>query len=539
MTPSSPSTVYLTTAIDYVNAAPHLGHAYEKMVTDVMARFYRLLKVPTFFLTGTDEHGIKIQKNAVARNMDPKAFTDKMADQFVACWQQCDIRYDRFIRTTDPAHYAVVAHLWRTLQAKGDIYKAAYTGLYCSGCEAFLTERDLTEEGQCRIHQRAPEAVQEENYFFRLSAYKQPLLDHLQANAQFVQPAFRRQEVLNMLDSLEDISVSRSRQSVAWGIPVPDDPEQVIYVWIDALSNYLTGLGYNSDNPLEQARYNQFWGAKATHAPVIHIIGKDILRFHAIYWPAMLLAAELPLPTTIFAHGFITLNEEKISKSLGNVIAPADVIQHFQLANADPLRYYLVMSTPFGQDGNFSLDDMKLRVNADLANNLGNLLNRSLSMLGKYANGVVPAVCTPWDVTLLPLVSPSDEWLDTVQTAYQQFAPHTACELILQRVDAANRLINDWEPWTLHKEGQTQKLHQLLYAVLESLRQGALLLSPVVPTLAQTVWQQLGLASSDWAERQWAWVLERPLAAGTVTQPAGPILPRLDSELVGAAAKKK
>lgn len=525
---SSPVTpFFITTAIDYVNAPPHLGHAYEKIATDVMARFHRLQGDPVFFLTGTDEHGIKIEKNAREQGIDPKDFTDRLSAQFQDTWALCDVRYDRFIRTTDPQHYELVAWLWRKLVAKGDIYKHRYQGLYCSGCEAFLTERDLNEAGECKIHRRTPEVVEEENYFFRLSAYKEAIRQHIETNAQFLLPAFRKAEVLNLLENVEDISVSRSRLAVNWGIPVPDDDQQVIYVWIDALSNYLTGVGLLEDPD----HFRRFWQTADGQPNAVHVIGKDILRFHALYWPAMLMAAELPLPRTIFAHGFITLNDEKISKSLGNVIAVQDVLAHFSLPDADALRYYLMAVTPFGQDGNFTIEDFKTRVNADLANNLGNLLNRTLSMLKKYCDGVKPDVST-----LTPGLATTADEVQAITDAYAHFEIHVALELTLALVDRANKAINELAPWTLHKEGQTEALNQLMASLLETLRQVAILLSPVVPTISAAIWAQLGL--DHFEQNQWAAVLTGPLPAGTVTRPAGPIFPRLDSELVGAEGKK-
>jgi methionyl-tRNA synthetase len=518
---------YITTAIDYVNAAPHLGHAYEKIATDVLARYHRLRGAEVFFLTGTDEHGSKIEKNAAAQGLEPKAFTDQTSALFAQTWALCNVQYTRFGRTTDPAHYELVAWLWRKLVTKQDIYKHRYEGLYCSGCEAFLNERDLNPAGECAIHRRKPDVVAEENYFFRLTAYKEAIRQHIETHPEFLQPAFRKAEVLNWIESMEDISVSRSRSSVSWGIAVPDDPEQVIYVWIDALSNYLTGLDYLG-NP---DQWRQFWLTPNGQPNAVHIIGKDILRFHAIYWPAMLLAAEIPLPKTIFAHGFITLNEEKISKSLGNVVAPQDVMAHYSLPNADPLRYYLMAVTPFGHDGNFTLEDFKTKVNADLANNLGNLLNRTLSMLKKYCDGAMPDVAQP-----LPDLLASAEEVTAMAAAYERFEIQEAMAMALAWVDRANKAINDLEPWTLYKTEQFETLNQLMAGLLGVLRQVAIVLSPVLPTMSQAIWTQLGL--TGFATLTWTDVVSGSIPAGTVTAPAGPIFPRLESELVGAVGKK-
>ncbi len=518
---TSDNRFYVTTAIYYANAAPHIGHAYEVIGADVIARFNRLLGKNVFFLTGTDEHGIKVEKTAAKHGLSPKAFVNEIAEKFKSTWAYLDIDYSKFIRTTDPEHYETVSALWKMLQEKGDIYKASYTGLYCSGCETFSAARDLTPEGHCPIHQTPPEAVEEENYFFRLSHYKQAIIDHIEAHPDFIYPAFRRNEVLNQLSELEDISVSRAKHSVSWGIPVPDDPEQVIYVWIDALSNYITGIGWPKDMTL----FNQYWPAD------VHVIGKDIMRFHAIYWPAMLMAANLPLPKTLLVHGFITVSDTKISKSLGNVVSPEDLGQRFELDNADPIRYFMMTSTGFGQDGSYTDEEFKNRINADLANNLGNLLNRTLNMLNKYFEGQVPEP----DQTKIELLDKNT--LDDIKAHYEGFRFNEAAQAIMEQVDKANKYVNDSEPWTLYKDGQFQTLANVLYSVLESLRQSALLLSPLTPILSRRMWEQLGLAS-DLEQAHWDWILGEPLKPKTQTCLGAPILPRLESEIVGAGKKK-
>jgi methionyl-tRNA synthetase len=519
----SQNTYYITTAIDYVNAAPHLGHAYEKIATDVMVRFQKLLGKEVFFLTGTDEHGTKVEKTAASRGITPQQHADELVEAFKKAWAYLNLNYDRFIRTTDADHYAVVEQLWRKMAAKGDIEKRAYQGLYCAGCEKFVTERDLNEAGECPNHQRKPEIVQEENYFFKLSKYKAALQAHMQSNPQFVLPEFRAAEVSQMLEELEDISVSRHKNSVSWGIPVPDDADQVIYVWIDALSNYITGIGYGKD----EALFNQFWPAD------VHMIGKDILRFHAIYWPAMLLSAEIPLPKQIFAHGFININEAKISKSVGNVVSPFTLQERFDLPNPDPIRYYLMTVATFGQDGSFTEEDFKLKVNADLANNLGNLLNRTLNMTNKYFEGQVPQSQHAKPGLL------HTEGVAEVQAAYAAFEFQKAADLILQLVDWANKQINDQEPWTLFKEGKLTELADLMYTVLETLRQVAILLSPITPTLSDEMWSQLGYQAklSELCPR-WEDITHAHIPVGQRINLQGPILPRLDSELAGTSKKK-
>ncbi|XVJ51271.1 MAG: methionine--tRNA ligase [Vampirovibrio sp.] len=528
-------TLFITTAIDYVNGKPHLGHAYEKMATDAIARAFKAMQIPTYFLTGVDEHGLKVEQNAAQHGQSPKAFVDELSQSFAALWQHCDVAYDRFIRTTEAQHYAVVSQLWERMHAKGDIYKASYEGHYCTGCEAFLTERDLDETGACLIHKKKPQVVLEENYFFRLSRYKQALLDYFEAHPDFVQPQFRKTEVLNMLEHLQDISVSRSTKSVTWGIPVPNDPEQVIYVWIDALSNYLTGLNYLSD---DDALYQRFWKTPSNEANAVHIIGKDILRFHAIYWPALLMSAELPLPKLVFAHGFITLEDAKISKSFGNVISPFEITETFELPNADTLRYYLLTCTPFGQDGNFSIHDFKLKVNADLANNLGNLLNRSLSMVVKYFEGHLPPCQGHRTNTTLDALRAFDALQASVEEAYRAFDFQKVASLLLERVDLGNRSINDLEPWALYKAGKTEALADLMYSILESLRIVAILFAPLLPNLSADILTQLGFDARDF---QYFNALDTERFSSTLphtVRPTGPLIPRLDSELIGAEKKK-
>lgn len=525
----------IVTAIDYVNAPPHIGHAYEKIAADVMARFQRLQEKPVFFLTGTDEHGTKVEKTASDKGLSPKAYADEISASFRQCWQQLDITHNHFIRTTDAAHRQVVHHLWQTFVEKGDIYKASYTGLYCAGCESFLNERDLTDDGLCAIHQTKPEAVEEENYFFRLSAYKEQLRKVVNKPG-FIQPAFRLAELNNILENLQDISVSRPTSSVSWGLPVPGDDNQTIYVWIDALSNYLTGCGYLTDDDA----YAQRWPAHC------QMIGKDILRFHALYWIGMLLAADLPLPKMIYAHGFINLNDAKISKSLGNVVAPKALIDRFNLPNADALRYYLMTVCPFGQDGNFTEQDFINKVNADLANNLGNLLNRTLNMTKKYCEGKIPPLDKQASIEIhkqaeditLRFDPVSDGDIQAVKDAYANFEFQKASELIIHLVDRGNKLIHQCEPWTLYKAGRIEDVNKVLYTVLDMVRQAAILLSPLTPNLGAAIWQQLGYPEGAFAQATWADILSQPLLGGQAIQLMGPILPRLEDELVGAAGKK-
>lgn len=512
---------YLTTAIYYANAAPHIGHAYEVIASDVISRFQKLLGKDVFFLTGTDEHGIKVEKTAAKNTMTPKDYVDKISLSFKETWKFLNIDYSRFIRTTDPDHYETVTRLWKILFNKGDIYKASYQGLYCSGCETFCSERDLTDEGLCPHHLATPDSVEEENYFFRLSKYKNLIIEHIKSHPDFIYPVFRRNEVLNQLEELEDISVSRSRRSVSWGIPVPNDPDQIIYVWIDALSNYITGIGWPNNKP----QFEKYWPAN------VHVIGKDILRFHAIYWPAMLLAADIPLPEKLLVHGFITVSETKISKSIGNVISPQDLVQRFELDNVDPVRYYMMATTGFGQDGSYTDEEFKNRVNADLANNLGNLLNRTLNMLNKYFDGKVPKPDNDVVILLDNVV------LESIREAYSTYQFNEAINQIMQLVDKSNKYINDLEPWKLYKDEKYQQLANVIYSVLDLLRQVAIMLFPVVPTISQHIWEQLG-CSEDIKQADWRWIGSACIKPAQQTLLGKPILLRLESEIIGAGKKK-
>ena len=312
---------YLTTAIDYVNGAPHIGHAYEKILTDIIARHFSQRCDDVYFLTGTDEHGIKIQKTAAEKGITPKELCDENAQKFKDAWKALDVDYTKFIRTTDEEHEKIVQKIFDKLLKQGDIYKHSYEGLYCAGCECFLNPKDLTEDGLCPDHLKKPEVVSEENYFFKLTKYKDAIIKHIKENPGFIVPEFRANEVLNQLEDIQDISVSRAKSNVQWGIDVLGDADQSIYVWIDALSNYITALGYDTENPSET--FKKYWPAN------VQVIGKDILKFHSIYWPAFLMALDLPLPKQILAHGWITIDESKMSKSLGNVISPTSVLETF------------------------------------------------------------------------------------------------------------------------------------------------------------------------------------------------------------------
>jgi len=471
---------YITTAIDYVNGAPHIGHAYEKIYTDILFRHFKKRAKEAFFLTGTDEHGIKIQKTAKSMGITPKELCDINAAQFIEAWKLLDIGYSKFIRTTDDYHEKIVQDIFEKLLSKGDIYKHSYTGLYCSGCETFLNPKDLDENGNCPIHGKKPEEVSEENYFFKLTKYKERIIEHIKKNPGFILPEFRANEVLNQLENIEDISVSRAKTNVEWGIEVKSDPSQVIYVWIDALSNYITALGYDV-NGNHSENFKKFWPVN------FHIIGKDILKFHSIYWIAILMALDVELPKGIYAHGWITIDQNKMSKSIGNVIAPKAILDEYKLENPDALRYFMATAASNGKDGNYSDTDFKEKVNADLANNMGNLLNRTLNMLVKYFDGEIK----PEFISDNELNSKAENVVSQVMKYFDKCDIASAANCIISLVDEANKYVNDTAPWALAKNGQILECGKVLYNVLNLMVKIALLIEPYCPTIAQMMAAQL------------------------------------------------
>jgi methionyl-tRNA synthetase len=503
---------YVTTAIDYVNAAPHIGHAYEKIAADILARHHRLRGKDVFFLTGVDEHGSKVEKAAQQAGLKPQEFCDQMSARFREAWDRLGLSYNYFIRTTENRHVQVVQALFKKMRENGDVYKGTYSGLYCEGCEDYLRERDLDANGNCPNHMKAPKVFSEENYFFRLTKYKEELRQWLSESQDVVGPESRRREVINQLDDpdLGDFSVTRSRTSLTWGIPVPDEPDQVIYVWIDALTNYITGVGYLTD---EQS-FSRYWPAD------LHLIGKDITKFHAIYWPAMLMSAGIALPRRIFGHGFITVEGQKISKSLGNVIDPNALAESY---GADAVRFFLFAATPFDQDGDFSKQDFITRVNSELANNLGNLLNRTLTLLEKNCGGRVPDRHPENNLR---------EVANEVLVRVNKFIDHMefakAIEAVFALVDQTNKYLNDEKPWALFKDGKQAEGETVLYTALEMLRRVALYLYPFTPTLSGEIWHQLGMDSKieDIAASDGAFF--DLLAPGQAVRNRGPIFRRIE-----------
>jgi len=472
---------YVTTPIYYVNDVPHLGHAYTTVAADVLARYSRQKGIKTFFLTGTDEHGLKIQKSAEEKGITPKELADKTHIKFKQLWEVLNISYDRFIRTTDPDHIKAVQHIFQKCYENGDIYLSEYESWYCVGCEEFKTETEIKEyDYRCPIHQKPCEKVKEKSYFFRLSKYQEKLLQLYEENPDFIQPDYRRNEVVSFVkQGLKDLSVSRPRNRVKWGIPVPFDPDHTIYVWFDALTNYISALGYPDTS---SQLFETFWPAD------VHIVGKDILRFHAVYWPAFLMSAGVEMPKKVFAHGWWTVEGHKMSKTLGNVVDPFKASEEY---GVDQLRYFLLREVPFGLDGDFSKKAVIGRINSDLANDLGNLFSRSLSMINKFNKGSVKCGGDHTDLEK----EYKELYLYTVEnfeTFIYRLEFNKALEVVWDFIDFLNKYIVKTEPWKLNKEGSSY-LDTVLYTLADGLLLTVYLLSPFMPEKMKVALEYLGL----------------------------------------------
>ncbi|MEM9469913.1 MAG: methionine--tRNA ligase [Pseudomonadota bacterium] len=477
---------YITTAISYVNGSPHLGHAYEQILTDVMARFKRLDGYDVMFLTGTDEHGQKVAKTAEEKGMEPKTFCNQVAAEFEGMTDWLNISNNDFIRTTEERHYTASKAIWEAIKENNpdDIYLGKYEGWYSVRDEAYFAENELTEgeDSEGNTHKLAPtgapvEWVEQESYFFKLSAYTDKLLDFYAAHPDFIEPESRRNEIISFVKSgLQDISISRTNFS--WGVPVPNDEKHVMYVWLDALTNYITGVGYPD---IGSASYKKYWPAD------YHVIGKDIIRFHCIYWPAFLMSAKLTLPKKVFAHGFINVNGMKMSKSVGNVIAPQDLIETYGL---DQTRYLLMREVPHGQDGNFSHDHAVTRINSDLANGLGNLVQRTLSMIYKNCDGAIPRPNALNDDDKRLLDRAHNRVLKSVLEEVDKMRFNRALENIWRLVNDANGYVDAQSPWTLKKE-DPERMKTVLYVLAETIRVLGILIQAVTPDAGTKILDQL------------------------------------------------
>ena len=514
---------YLTTPIYYVNARPHIGHAYTTIACDAVARRQRMLGRDIFFLTGTDEHGQKIERSAAASKKTPQQFADEVAAEFRRLWDRMGITYDRFIRTTEEEHKRGVQQMFRTLQHNGYIYKGTYTGQYCTYDELYV---DATGAGApCPECGRATETVSEENYYFKLSAMQEPLLRYYEEHPEFIEPETRRNEVMAFVrGGLRDLSITRS--SFSWGIPVPDDPKHVIYVWLDALCNYITAVGYGSEDEKMRRQFERYWPAD------LHMIGKEIVRFHCVYWPAFLLAAGLPMPKQIVAHGWILFEESKMSKSRGNVVRTETILD---VLGADALRYFLLREIVFGQDGSFSFDALVQRFNSDLANDYGNAVSRTLQMITRYFRGEVPYPSSSM------AKKPSDEVVQRLTTdAIAQFGTQfdnyqfsRALESAWGVVAAVNRYLVENEPWSLadkEDEASRARMATILYTSAEALRIVTALVHPVLPDATAKIWQQFGLkdiAKCDISKLRWG-----QLEFGAKLGEIKPIFPRADKTAI-------
>ena len=480
---------YITTAIAYASTKPHFGNTYEVIMTDAIARYKRQCGYDVHFLTGTDEHGQKIENKAADAGIQPKEYVDRVAGEIRRIWDLMNTTYDHFIRTTDDYHERAVAHIFKKLYEQGDIYKGHYEGWYCTPCESFFTDTQLVD-GKCPDCGREVKKATEEAYFLRMSKYADRLMEHIDTHPEFIQPDSRRKEMVNnfLKPGLQDLCVSRS--SFKWGIPVDFDPNHVVYVWLDALSNYITALGYDPDNAEQPALFGKNWPAD------VHIIGKDIMRFHSIYWPIFLMALDIPLPKSIFGHPWFNFGTDKMSKSRGNVIYADELAEYFSV---DGVRYYALAEMPYANDGSITYENIINRYNTDLANNLGNLVSRTVAMTKKYFDGVIPAPeaeeGTDGELKALALstVASFREKMDTYHIA-------DAIDDVVTLLRRTNKYIDETTPWTLAKDESAKgRLGTVMYNLLECIRFAAVLLEPIIPATSEAIYKQIGTDKTDYA----------------------------------------
>ncbi|OQX59269.1 MAG: methionine--tRNA ligase [Thermotoga sp. 4484_232] len=506
---------YITTPIYYVNSEPHIGSAYTTIIADIIARYKRFMGYEVFFLTGTDEHGQKILQAAREAGKDPQEFCDELAEKFKKLWKDLKITNDYFIRTTDDSHMKTVQYFVRKMVENGDIYKGRYEGWYCVPCETFWKENEVeTRDGGkiCPQCKRPVKWVSEENYFFKLSKYRDVLLDIFNSDPEFVEPDFRRNEMLRILEGgLEDLSITRT--TFKWGVPMPGDPDHVIYVWVDALINYVSAIGY----PDDMERFEKFWPAD------VHLIGKEINRFHSIIWPAMLLSVGLEPPKKIFAHGWLTVNGQKISKSLGNAIDPRAFVERY---GNDVIRYYLVRDIVFGKDGDFSEENLVKRLNADLANDYGNLLHRTTAMVKKHFNSKVPKPGALQSVDNW-LLERYDDTLKDFISLMDSYRLTEALEKVWAFIADVNKYFDETKPWVLAKEGNMKRLGTVLYNTLEALLKVSLMVLPIMPDTSREVLKRIGFHENENREHLEIWGI---LKSGSPVAHGKPLFEKIDLE---------